>query len=131
MSVLLLSPDCVYERETALVQRSSSLVPPSTPHLHGQRREVALMGLGGGGATAFLMAAVFSQTVAKLVLKRRPCGLGLTCKHRQHQSVCKVLEPQRRPQVLQHKQRETKRLRSRLSPRPLSQYSATSCYEAV
>lgn len=75
MSVLLLSPDCVYERETAPVQRSSSLVPPSTPHLHGQRREVALMGPVGGG-TAFLMAAVFSQTVARLVLKRRTCGFG-------------------------------------------------------
>lgn len=92
MSVLLLSPDCVYERETALVQRSSSLVSPSTPPLHGQRRGVVLMGLGG---TAFLMAAVFSQTVAKLVLKRRTCGLGLTCKRRRRQSVCKVLRPQR------------------------------------
>lgn len=113
MSVLLLSPDCVYERETAPVQRSRSLVSPSTPHLHGQQREVALMGGGDGDGGACL---------------------GLTRKHRQRQSVCKVLEPQRRrrrPQELQHRQRETKRLRSRLSPQPLSQHSATSCYEAV
>lgn len=36
MSVLLLSPDRVYERETALVQWSSSLVYPSALHPHGQ-----------------------------------------------------------------------------------------------
>lgn len=47
MSVLLLSPDCVYERETALVQQSSSLVYPSTLHLHSQGRVVELMGGGG------------------------------------------------------------------------------------
>lgn len=46
MSVLLLSPDCVYERETARVQWSSSLVYPSALHPHGQRRVVELMGLG-------------------------------------------------------------------------------------
>lgn len=128
MSVLLLSPDCVYERETALVQRSSSLVYPSSPHLHGQRREGALMGLGA----AFLRTAVFRQTVAKLLLKRRTCVLGPTCKQRQRQSVCRVLEPQQWPQVLQQKQRETKRVHSHLFPSAsLSQYSATSCYESV
>lgn len=47
MSVLSLSPDCVYERETARVQWSSSLVYPSALHPHGQRRVAELMGLGG------------------------------------------------------------------------------------
>lgn len=48
MSVLLLSPDCVYERETARVQWSSSLVYPSALHPHGQWRVVELIGLVGG-----------------------------------------------------------------------------------
>lgn len=56
MSVLLLSPDCIYEHETALVQWTSSLAYPSTLHTHGQRRVVELMGL----AAIFLMTAQFS-----------------------------------------------------------------------
>lgn len=62
MSVLLLSPDCVYERETALVQWSSSLVYPSALHPHGQWREVELMGLGA----VFLRRAVFRQRMRPL-----------------------------------------------------------------
>lgn len=45
MTVLSLSPDCVYERETAHVQWSSSPVYPSALHPHGQWRAVELMGL--------------------------------------------------------------------------------------
>lgn len=62
MSVLSLSPDCVYERETALVQWSSSLVYPSALHPHGQWREVELMGLGA----VFLRRAVFRRRMRPL-----------------------------------------------------------------
>lgn len=46
MTVLSLSPDCVYEHEAARVQWSSSLVYASALQPHGQWRVARLMGLG-------------------------------------------------------------------------------------
>lgn len=68
MSVLLLSPDCLYERETALVQRSGSLVYPSTLHLHGQQRLLELMGLGA--AFSHDSTGLQSQTAAALLFEK-------------------------------------------------------------
>ncbi len=67
MSVLLLSLDCVYERETAQVQWSSSLVCPSALHPHGQWRVVELMGLGAGFQ---------AENEATRSLRKGRCGLG-------------------------------------------------------
>lgn len=70
-------------------------------HLHAQPRLVALMWQHS------LQAHTHTHThaLAAFLLKRRTCGLGLTCKHREHQNVCEVLQPQRWPQVL-HQNKE-------------------------
>lgn len=111
MSVLLLSPDCVYERETALVQRSSSLVYPSTLHLHAQQRVGELMGLGGGGGFSWDSTGFSHRRWPLCFWGERRAVLGGRAKRATSEHL--------RPQVLHQKQRETKRVHSLRFPRPL------------
>lgn len=114
MSVLLLSPNCVYERETARVQWSSSLVYPSALHPHGQWRVVELMGLGG----VFLMRAEFLENEATHSLRKRfrlTCGLIV---NRQSKGICGAQEMWWWPEVQCQKQRQTQREHALLSPQP-------------
>lgn len=120
MSVLLLSPDCVYERETALVQWSSSLVYPSALHPHGQWRVVELMGLGSVFFFFFSWEHSFQTENEATRSLRKRCGLGWHANiDRQPVRGWEAQEPQWWPEVLCQKQRETQREHSLLFPWPL------------
>lgn len=92
MSVLSLSPDCVYEHEAAWAQWSSSPVYASTLHPHGPRREVE----STGSRAVLVMRARRLENEVTCSLRKSRWGFRAAHKHAAWLSIGRLRASARR-----------------------------------